>query len=107
MLTKAAALPLLGLIWIYQQFISPRKGFRCAYAVAHGGTGCSGYIKRRFRNDGLAAWPDARARLRACRAARIRLMTDASPERRQEKKEKGSWIDCVPSLDCSGCDFSL
>jgi len=31
----------LGGIWAYQQYISPNKGFRCAYAIRHGGTGCS------------------------------------------------------------------
>jgi len=60
----------LGGIWAYQQYISPNKGFRCAYSVHHGGTGCSGYAKRAIRNRGLwRALPDIRQRFRDCHAA--------------------------------------
>lgn len=66
MLSKAA----LGGIWVYQHYISPHKGFRCAYSVRHGGTGCSGYAKYAIRNHGLwRAVPIVRERLRACKAA--------------------------------------
>lgn len=66
MLTAAS----LWSIDIYQRRISPRKGFSCAYRVAHGGTGCSGYIKQRIAEVGLIrAIPDIRARFAACRQA--------------------------------------
>lgn len=60
----------LGGIWAYQQYISPNKGFRCAYSVAHGGTGCSGYAKHAIRDHGLwRALPAIRQRFRDCRTA--------------------------------------
>lgn len=60
----------LGAIWGYQNYISPRKGFRCAYSVQNGGTGCSGYAKYAIRDHGLwRALPIIRQRLRDCKAA--------------------------------------
>ncbi|MEM6408773.1 MAG: membrane protein insertion efficiency factor YidD [Pseudomonadota bacterium] len=66
MLNKTA----LGAIWIYQRYISPYKGFRCAYAVHHGGPGCSGFARRAIQEHG--AWhaiPFIRQRLRDCKTA--------------------------------------
>ncbi len=66
MLSKLA----LGAIWGYQRYLSPRKGFRCAYSLHHGGTGCSGFAKHAIRDKGLwQAAPAIRQRLRDCRAA--------------------------------------
>lgn len=42
--------PALGAIWVYQNFISPYKGFSCAHRVVHGGDGCSGFAKTASRN---------------------------------------------------------
>lgn len=65
-------MPALGLIWAYQNFISPYKGFSCAHRVVHGGAGCSGYAKERIRESGLlAAIPDIRERLQDCRATAL------------------------------------
>lgn len=64
----------LGGIWAYQQYISPKKGFRCAYSVTHGGTGCSGFVKHAIRDDGLwRALPAIRQRFRDCRTAYVAM----------------------------------
>lgn len=69
----------LGGIWTYQQYISPKKGFRCAYSVAHGGTGCSGFAKHAIRDHGLwRALPAIRQRFRDCRAAYEDIRTNCS-----------------------------
>ena len=60
----------LGLIWIYQHFVSPYMRHRCAYGIVHGGPGCSGFAKHALHTHGFwGALPEIRARLRACRAA--------------------------------------
>ncbi|WP_299146157.1 membrane protein insertion efficiency factor YidD [uncultured Tateyamaria sp.] len=103
MLSRAA----LSGIWAYQRFVSPRKGFSCAYRVAHGGTGCSGFAKAHIRDHGLlAALPVIRRRFAACKAAALHLRTEDDPQERRRKPKKSRWYDkCDPSL-CCGCDPS-
>lgn len=58
----------------YQRWISPRKGFRCAHALLHGGSGCSGAVRELVRTRGvLGALPAINARFAACRAAYLAL----------------------------------
>lgn len=102
----------LGAIWGYQQFISPYKGFRCAHAVRHGGTGCSGYAKHAIRDHGLwRAIPAIRQRLRDCKAAyhNIKASCTCASEPLDEddrakpkhlRKKNGS---CSKGSLCMGC----
>ncbi|WP_413785277.1 membrane protein insertion efficiency factor YidD [Cognatiyoonia sp. IB215446] len=97
MLGRAA----LGGIWIYQTYISPRKGFRCAYSVLHGGTGCSGYAKQAIQEHGaFGAIPHIRNRFRDCKAAHFTLRDEEPKKNRKRRKKEGwfHWTDC-----CSGC----
>jgi putative component of membrane protein insertase Oxa1/YidC/SpoIIIJ protein YidD len=60
----------LAAIGFYQRRISPRKGWRCAHAVLHQGTGCSGYVKETIKTHGWRrAIPLARQRFAACQEA--------------------------------------
>lgn len=69
----------LGAIWGYQRWISPRKGWRCAHSVLHGGTGCSGHAKHAIRSHGIwAAIPLIRQRLRECREASVALRANCA-----------------------------
>jgi uncharacterized protein len=43
----------LAMIGLYQRFISPHKGFRCAHAVQTGRRGCSALGARAIRRHGL------------------------------------------------------
>ncbi|GAB3699463.1 membrane protein insertion efficiency factor YidD [Mariniluteicoccus flavus] len=54
----------------YQRHLSPRKGYRCAHAVLHGGSGCSGAIRAEVLDRGLigAAIPTI-GRFAACASA--------------------------------------
>lgn len=62
---------LLG-IYGYQRWLSPRKGYRCAYSVRHGGTGCSGFAKHAIRDHGfVSALPMIRTRFADCKAAAL------------------------------------
>lgn len=92
MLSRLALAAIAG----YQRHLSPRKGYACAYRVAHGGMGCSGFAKVAIADHGLRrAIPAIRLRFAACR--------DAAEELREQKRkrQKDSWYDC----GCGGCDL--
>ena len=90
----------LWAIAAYQNWISPYKGFRCAYSVLHGGTGCSGYAKGQIKTLGLLlALPKIRARFQACRAAMASLQKKRRKARKKRKADKQSWYDGI-SCDC-------
>jgi putative component of membrane protein insertase Oxa1/YidC/SpoIIIJ protein YidD len=105
------------MIWFYQQFISPRKGYRCAHSVVHGGTGCSGYAKHRIRDVGLlSAIPDIRQRLKDCSAtaSERRQSGDGEGRRRKNRAKRDGFLDnfvfcegvelCGNLDGCGGCD---
>ncbi|QBF31055.1 membrane protein insertion efficiency factor YidD [Thalassococcus sp. S3] len=90
----------LLLIHGYQQVLSPRKGYGCAYRLAYGGTGCSGFATLRIREVGLiAALPAIRDRFRACKAAAVALGRD---EEDDNKKHKTRWYDYCDACSCCG-----
>lgn len=107
MLNRAA----LGAIWLYQTYLSPRKGYRCAYSVLHGGPGCSGYVKHAIQDYGLwRGWPRIRARFAECQTAYATLMAqreqDAKAKRRTRTKDSAcNLAECGlygASAACSG-----
>jgi putative component of membrane protein insertase Oxa1/YidC/SpoIIIJ protein YidD len=85
------------LIKLYQRHLSPRKGYRCAYSLEHGGTGCSGAVLNILEEKGaLRGWSDIKLRFARC--------TDAADEQKKrkkqrEKKKPDSAADC-------GCDIA-
>ena len=119
----------LGAIWGYQRFLSPRKGFRCAYSVLHGGTGCSGFAKYAIRDHGFwGAIPEIRQRFRDCRDASRTLRAncavhsnlpgdDPHPRRRANRRRKAEAArkdkgdGCLgygcDGLDCAGSACAL
>ncbi|WP_019585914.1 membrane protein insertion efficiency factor YidD [Deinococcus apachensis] len=57
-------------IRLYQRYLSPRKGFRCAHVALHGGESCSAAVARIVREDGLIGGRRRIAtRFQECRAA--------------------------------------
>jgi len=89
----------------YQRHLSPLKGYGCAYRLAHGGTGCSGFAKGVIAEVGLiAALPAIRQRLRDCHAAALAFRQSDGPEDNQPPQRRRWFHGC----DCSGCsDFRL
>lgn len=95
------ALILLAIAF-YQRHLSPRKGYRCAHSVLHGGHGCSGAIFLAVEERGWRrAVPLARARFRECHlAARIlraqsgRDSSGDSDSNSAPAKRKGSAAAC-------------
>ena len=70
----------LILINLYQQFISPRKGFCCAHHSLHQSGSCSHAIKALIQEKGvLKALPDIKQRFIHCRQAFERLNNPKYP----------------------------
>lgn len=92
------------LIGIYQRYLSPRKGFRCAYRVRHRRrSSCSQFARRAIDRLGLLpGFRLLRRRFEKCHHAK-RVLDYRTPEREEKKaapqSSPGSAGDCV-----SGCD---
>jgi putative component of membrane protein insertase Oxa1/YidC/SpoIIIJ protein YidD len=114
----------VALIEGYQRWLSPRKGFRCAYGALHGDGTCSSIGKRIMRERGFFAFfrlmPEQFA---ACKLAAASLNNETEEERKRRRKPKRGWLhrrvrddgndsSCDPDMDCSdidcsGCDMDI
>lgn len=99
----------LALVQMYQKHVSPHKGFRCAYRVCCGGSGCSGLGKRAVRRYGLLkGLVVTKARLFQCAKvakeidATNRIMKHAA--RMSRFGVLGQRGDCDVGLDCDTPD---
>ena len=116
------------LITLYQKYISPYKGFRCAYAACHDSKSCSAIIKNIIAEHGLlAGWPLIKQQFNNCHLAYQALETEREKRERQKRQRRGSrqprsclskkkqdrcdcasnFSDCVPDLPCDGFDCSF
>lgn len=104
--------PILLAIVAYQRFISPYKGFRCAFH-AHTGRGtCSGYGYRVFARYGsVRGWRLLRRRFADCRvAAQLESSLhngsagEAPVRKLMPSTRQGGFVDCG-GCDMPGCDL--
>lgn len=99
-------LRLAGLAFIngYQRYLSPRKGYRCAYGVLHQDGTCSSIGKNLMREHGvLGFFRLMPTQFAACKAAALALRQDDA-ERRARRE---TMLDrCATSLDVGelGCE---
>ena len=89
----------------YQRYLSPIKGYSCAYRLVHGGTGCSGFAKAEIAEHGLIlALPAIRRRLKDCQAAARKLPRPKKPVRGRRWYDDVNATNCdVSACDCTGC----
>lgn len=79
----------IGLINVYQRYLSPHKGFCCAHAALHQGDSCSQAIKTSIKTNGVfAGYGLIRRRLDECKAA-YALLSEKRKNKQSESKEKG------------------
>ncbi|MBS0260533.1 MAG: membrane protein insertion efficiency factor YidD [Planctomycetes bacterium] len=101
--SSLAASLVVTLIAGYQRFISPYKGFHCAYRLRHGGAGCSEFARQAIREQGLwRGWRMIRQRFRDCALA-------AQQQRNVESEGQSSnGMSAQAAKHClgSGCDLS-
>lgn len=90
---------LLVLIRFYKRFISPHKGYGCAYRVYTGRPSCSTLGYRAIRRHGVwAGLGLLQQRCRNCGVAQRRY----APVYRRPAAQRG---DCDPGCDGDGCDL--
>ena len=98
-------------IRFYQKLISPRKGYRCAHSLEHGGPGCSGAVLEILEEHGL--WHGY-----GLISQRFADCSDSAEKRRKrEEKRRNKGKGCgredgkcrpeLPYLDCGDCIPSL
>ena len=101
------------LIELYQRWLSPLKGFRCAYRARHARRdSCSQYGKRAIAKLGLLAGLQLlRRRFDRCHVAAQQVL-DYEPRRRTKKVNANAPLrrgcDCDPSAACdlgNACDI--
>ncbi len=65
------------LIGLYQKYVSPYKGFRCAHRVRHGGLSCSEAVRAIVLEEGLwCGRSQIRQRFQDCRAVAMVLRVE-------------------------------
>lgn len=91
--------PILLAITAYQRFVSPYKGFHCAFHAHTGRDTCSGYGYRVFARYGtVRGWRLLRRRFGACSAvARVHYAPAAARTLTPSGRQGGF-------IDCGGCD---
>lgn len=95
----------LAAIRFYQRYISPYKGFRCAYRVHTGCASCSVLGYRAIRRHGVVAGLSLlRKRTQRCGVAHREMV---STTRRTFRKQYGFCdMGCDLPVDC-GCDLPI
>lgn len=84
-------------ISLYQKFLSPLKGFRCAHGVVHGHS-CSEIIKAEVLSEGALQFvPIMKKQFAACREAYDHIQK----KREQRKGQICDALDCSDGVDCS------
>ncbi|MDR3414565.1 MAG: membrane protein insertion efficiency factor YidD [Nevskia sp.] len=90
------------LIGLYQRYLSPYKGYRCAHAAFHHGLSCSAAVKEIVREHGvLGGLPLVRLRFAQCHAAYLQL----SAERNETEEERKRRRRRNATRTCGGDDF--
>ncbi|MGL4674461.1 MAG: membrane protein insertion efficiency factor YidD [Wohlfahrtiimonas sp.] len=95
----------LQCIVFYQKWISPYKGFCCAYKHKTGGHSCSQYALKVVRRFGV--WGLLRGlpqQFDRCHHAYLELQKEQEEE--EKKKKEYSWCDCAPT-DCGVGDCTM
>jgi|WetSurMetagenome_2_1015567.scaffolds.fasta_scaffold07221_3 uncharacterized protein len=92
---------LIGVVKCYQRFISPHKGFRCAYAVYHQTDSCSvAAINILQQNQNISeSIQDIRSRLESCRQANVALQI---LKEKEKQRKSNSCSNSLQSVDCIG-----
>lgn len=90
----------------YQLRLSPHKGYRCAYAATHGGSGCSGAVRDLIARRGLrAAVRPSLARLWACTRVGVRPLLRRLTASPLPAAAGGSNVEGVCCLGCIPIPF--
>lgn len=98
MLSRTALL----FIRFYQIYLSPHKGYRCAYGVLHNNGTCSSRVSDIIEHQGvIAGWSQIKHQFAMCTEAYEELKDRKKRKRQEEEKKEGSkWECCDPGIAC-------
>ena len=97
----------------YQRYLSPYKGFSCAYRVLHQEQSCSSYFQTCITEQSFdRACVSFQQRLQDCHQANLILQAGVSNRQRQRNKRRRKQnSSCSENNNCPSCsdltDFSL
>ncbi|WP_392562720.1 membrane protein insertion efficiency factor YidD [Orbus sturtevantii] len=92
----------IALIRFYQKFISPHKGFCCAYRKYSGGRSCSSFALVAVRRYGVSAlWHLFPKRLDNCKMAAIHL--NKPKDENEEKEDRTHPCEYCETLEVCSC----
>jgi len=92
------------LINIYQRFISPYKGFRCAAGAYFGTATCSQAVKLIVAEDGLfGGRAKIRGQFRLCASAAQSIQEDRKKKKPKEKRRDIEGACWIAEISCYSC----
>lgn len=87
------------IIRMYQKYISPYKGFRCAHRALHGGASCSEFARLYVREHSVWSMPSAlRLRFGECRMAKETLIAEGDAAVQNKHDPTPLWCDMCGGL---------
>ncbi|PHI29759.1 membrane protein insertion efficiency factor YidD [Budvicia aquatica] len=92
----------VGLIRFYQRYISPHKGFSCAYHQMTGKSSCSSYaLKMVQRNGVMSLFTALPKQFSRCSSAYQTYLQQTDKRQKPQKKPKSERCgDCVDMTEC-------
>ncbi|EIJ43278.1 hypothetical protein BegalDRAFT_2427 [Beggiatoa alba B18LD] len=97
---------LARLIRVYQQYISPYKGFRCAYAVKHQDLSCSEYARVTLLQSGTRqSFSLIQQRFHDCKLAAEALEKERKAKKSQRKHAQEKDNNRCDGIDCNCSDL--
>lgn len=97
-------------IGLYQKHLSPRKGFRCAHSLEHGGPGCSGAVLQILETHGFyRGFRQIGERFISCEESAQQRKDREKKEQKQKKQPVGGGGGDSSSKACGfeGLDSAL
>ena len=93
------------LITLYQRFISPHKGFRCAAGAYYGSPTCSQAVKQIILEDGLIGGrKKVRQQFQLCSTAAQTIQIEKKKKRKKRNEgAENAW--CLAEAGCSACSL--
>jgi len=106
-------------IAVYQRYVSPRKGFRCAHRALHGRSSCSQYARRVLQRRGPGGLaPLLLRRFKRCgKAAKLmrerrvlgyerQKRPDAQPAEKREQQKGDGVSNCADGCDVMPVEYA-
>ena len=94
---------LLIAIKAYKKYLSPRKGFNCAYRILHQGQSCSSYFHSCITEQSLSvACLSFQQRLQDCQQAHTVLIASEKRQRLRNKRQRRN-STCAENNNCINC----